>query len=207
MVNEPLAPRMAHVPHDDETRIFYRDFESFLRDLLERLERDEDVESYFYENDGDYPPDSPRSPQDQKDACLLLSTNGQHDEWNFAVQLLDASNLAEWDRVLETDHFIRRDAVERMGKMSSPAIQRLLANDRSAFEKFIVSVADAAERAGLKVGSRQRDCLQIGGIWINIDAFYYRRNVSDAMPRMFAWISDLIAKRDPRARENHYFAG
>lgn len=85
--------------------------------------------SFFSMTQGDYPPDGLRSHDDQDAARTLLLTDGTREEWNYAIQLLDAANLVEWAKLLETDHFVRRDAVARMQQMQDPAIQELLERD------------------------------------------------------------------------------
>jgi hypothetical protein len=41
---------------------------------------------------------------------------------------------------------------------------------------------------------------------MNIDTFFYRRNIPDAIPRMMAWIEDQIEGRNPHDRPGHYMA-
>jgi hypothetical protein len=204
LVREPLAFRVAHLPHDDGSRLLYRDVDSFLRALLKALEQDESADLFFHDTNGDYPPDAPRTRADQSAARAMMATGGTRDEWNYAAQLLDASNLAEWATLLETDHFVRRDVVARMEKMTDPAIRELLRRDRVAFEEFATRAAEAAREAGLEVGRRERDALQVGGTWMNLDGFFHRRGIPDAVPRMLAWFEDLIAGRNPHDRPGHF---
>ncbi len=200
------AFRVAHLPHDDGSRLLYRDFESCAAVLIEAAERGDTADVFFFETKGDYPPDAPRPEEDQEAAKTLLAEPHQLDEWNHAAQLLDASNLDEWARLLETDHFVRRDVRDRMKKMSSPAIRELLRKDEKAFEEF-AELADAvARKAGLKVGRREQDTLQVGGKWMNLDAFFYRRHIPNALPRMVAWFEDAVAGRDPHDRSGHFMS-
>ncbi|HTU18253.1 MAG TPA: hypothetical protein VMG10_09370 [Gemmataceae bacterium] len=203
-VRAPLAFRIVHLPHDDESRLLYRDLDSFAKAMLMALDAGESADSFFRETQGDYSPDAPRSPDDQDAARALLATDGTHGEWNYAIQMLDATNLAEWAKLLETDHFVRRDAVARMRQIQAPALQELLKRDQLAFEEFARAATDAARRAGLKVGQRKSENLQIGGTWMNLDVFFYRRNIRDAMRRMIAWFEDLIAGRNPYDRPGHF---
>jgi len=205
-VREPLAFRVTHLPHDDDRRPLYRDVDSFLLALPQAVASDESADSFFRATDGDYPPDAPRTEADQSAARALMATDGMNEEWNYAAQLLDASNLAEWATLLETDHFVRRDVVARMEKMTDPAIRDLLQRDRAAFEEFAHTVAKAARAAGLNVGRRQPDALQVNGRWMNLEGFFYRRNVPDAIPRTITWFEDLIAGRDPHKRPGHFMS-
>ena len=205
-VREPLAYRVAHLYHFAEGRLLYRDVDSFLRALLESLDQDESADLFFYDTQGDYPADSPRTRADQSAARALMATDGASYEWNFAAQLLDASNLTEWATLLETDHFVRRDVVARMEKMTDPAIRELLRRDRGAFEDFAARTAEAAREAGLDVGRRERDALQVGGKWMNLESFFHRRRIPDAVPRMLAWFEDLIAGRNPHDRPDHFMS-
>jgi hypothetical protein len=202
----PRAFRVAHLAHDDDDRLLYRDVEGCFRGLLECADQGSDAASFFYETQGDYPPDEPRCDEDQEAARELLAAPHELDEWNHAAQLLDAGNLAGWRRLLETDHFVRRDARERMRKMSSPAIKALLAEDQEAFDEFVELAANAARQAGMKVGPSERDALQVGGKWMNMDAFFHRRRIPNAVPRMLAWFEDVIAGRDPNLRPGNFMA-
>jgi len=202
----PLASRVAHLPHDDGGRLLYHDVDSFIRALLVALDQGESADLFFHDTQGDYPADAPRNVADQSAARALMATDGARDEWHYAAQLLDASNLADWATLLETDHFVRRDVVARMEKMTDPAIQELLRRDRVAFEDFATRAAEAARAAGLEVGRRERDALQVGGKWMNLEAFFYRRRIPDAVPRMLAWFEDLIAGRNPYDRPGHFMS-
>lgn len=206
IVRGPLAYRVAHLHHYAGGRLLYRDVDSFLRALSEALDRDESAGLFFHDTQGDYPADSPRTRADQSAARALMATDGARDEWNYAAQLLDASNLAEWATLLETDHFVRRDVVARMEKMTDPAIRELLRRDRAAFEDFAARTAEAAREASLDVGRRQRDALQVGGKWMNLESFFHRRRIPDAVPRMIAWFEDLIAGRNPYDRPDHFMS-
>lgn len=204
IVRAPLAFRIAHLPHDDESRLLYRDLDSFVRDLLSALDASEPADLFFHETQGDYPPDAPRTQNDQDSARALLTTDGTRGEWNYATQLLDASNLGEWAKLLETDHFVRRDVLTRMHQMNSPAIRELLKRDQLAFNEFARAAADAARRAGIKVGEQRQDVLQVGGKWMNLESSFHRRNIPDAIPRLMAWFEDLIAGRSPHDRMGNF---
>ncbi|MGH7171980.1 MAG: hypothetical protein ACRELG_17030 [Gemmataceae bacterium] len=206
IIYAPLAPRIAYLPHDDGGRLLYRDLDGFAKALLKALDAGESADLFFHETQGDYPPDAPRSRTDQDAARALLATDGTREEWNYATQLLDASNLAEWAKLLETDHFVRRDVIARMQQMHAPAIRELLRRDRLSFDAFARATAEAARRAGLKVGERRQAVLQIGGKWMNLESFFHRRNIPNAMPRMIAWFEDLIAGRNPHDRAGHFMA-
>jgi hypothetical protein len=189
--------------------LLYRSLDGFLEALHQALDRGgapaagEGAESFFRQTEGDYPPDGPRTPEDQHAATALLATDGSFGEWNWAVQLLDAGNLAEWARLLETRDEVRRDVVRRLRAMSDPAVQNLFRQDQAAFDQFAEAVAQAAREAGLPVGERQAECLQVGQYWMNVQAFFYRRNSPNALPRIVAWFEDLLAGRRPADRAGH----
>jgi hypothetical protein len=205
-VRGPLAPRVVLLPHDDSSRVLYRAVGGFTAALLQALDADETADVFFHASDGEYAPDAPRPPADQDAARALLATAGADGEWNYAIQLLDATNLAEWERVLETDHFVRRDAVARMRGMSSPEIQALLSRDRRAFAAFVREVVKAARAAGLPVGEQRDDALNVGKKWMNLDVLFHRRHIPDALPRLVAWFEDALADRNPHDRPGHYLA-
>jgi len=204
MVQAPLPHRVVHVPHDNGTRMLYRDLNGFARGMLEALGAGKSADLFLHETKGDYPPHEPRPQADQDAARLLLGSDGSREEWNYATQLLDEGNLAEWEQLLETEHFVRRDVLARMRQLQSPAIRELLARDRHAFGEFALDVAEAARDIGMKVGERREGVLRVEGSWMNLDAFYHRRRIPDALPRMMAWFQDLLARRDPRERPGNF---
>jgi hypothetical protein len=204
IVRDPLAFRVAHVPHDDGSRLLYRDLESCVADLLGAMDRGESADLYLHDAEGDYAPDAPRPAEDQDAARELMCTAGEREEWNYAARLLDASNLAEWARLLETDHFVRRDVRARLEKMSSPAVRELLRKDERALEAFAATFTEVVRGAGLGVGERNGRSVRVGGAWYDLEAFFHRRNIPDAMPRMLAWIKDQLAGRNPYGRAGNY---
>jgi hypothetical protein len=60
IVRDPLAFRVAHVPHDDGSRLLYRDFESCIADLLRAMDGEDSADLYLHDAQGDYTPDAPR---------------------------------------------------------------------------------------------------------------------------------------------------
>jgi hypothetical protein len=214
-VREPLAYRVVYLPHDDGRSLVYRSLESCLQQLeaeIKKLARyaelDEDEidcdDDYFHLGDqGDYGDEAVRTPEDRQTAKRLLKGPNLKNQWNFAAQLLSDEDVAEWATLLETDHFVRRDARRRMAKMKSPAIQQLLAKDQQAFDEFATLIANAARNAGLEVGERKGIGLKIAGGWWNLESLFHRRHVVNAVPRMITWIEDVTADRNPRDRADH----
>ena len=198
-MNAPRAPRLLHVPHDDSPRLLFSGIESCVEALLRCLESGESLDIFLHEAEGDYAPDVRRSERDQQAARALLATDGQNDEWNFATQLLDETNLVEFARLLETDHFVRRDVRARMDAMQSPAIRELRAADRQAFAQFTEDLATSAQAAGLSVEkSKSDETLRIGGIFISLETFFHQRNQPNAKAKAIARIQELIALKAKR---------
>jgi hypothetical protein len=200
----PLAFRVVHQPHDDGARLLYRDLESCFRALIDAADQGEAADLFLYDTDGDYAPDAPRDAVDQDAARALLAGTHDHDEWTHAVRLLDSSQLQEWERVLEGDRFVRQEALERMRRMSSPAINELLARDAEAFEAFATDVSRSLRQAGFQVGRRDGPALEVAGTWLDLNAFFARRGISNAMERLVTWVKDQQARRDPNARPGNY---
>ena len=199
----PLATRVVYVPHDNGSRLMYRDIESCFRALWAHAQTGEEARTILSDAHGDYAPDGPRTLADQAAATALLAQPHTLDQWNHAVQLLHEDNTNQWRCLLETDHFIRRDAQARMREMSSRSIQSLLEADRRAFEAFVHEVIEAAARAGLRPGSRKHEMVEFQGCWLNMDVHFHRRNVPLAVLSLMVWISDSIAGRDPRQGPGH----
>jgi len=198
-MEEPRAPRVLHLPHDDGPRLLFNGSDSCVDALLACLESGESLDIFLGETDGDYGPDVRRSERDQQAARALLLTDGNNNEWNFATQLLDETNLEEFARLLETDHFVRRDVRARMDAMKSPAIRELRARDRKAFAQFTNELSAAAQAAGLRVESaKSEESLKVGSIFVSLEAFFHQRQGPDAMAKVIARIQELIALKARR---------
>ncbi len=171
-VRGPLAPRVVWAPHDDAPRVLYRDFGGILAALAEALGGGTAADVVFRDAPGDYGPDAPRTAEDRAAGRALLDGPHDENEWNFAVQLLGAADLPEWERLLNTDHFVRRDAVDRLGRMTEPACRALLARSQRELAAFGADVAAALRAAGVDVGERQGDTLRVGGQGYMLDGFF-----------------------------------
>jgi hypothetical protein len=196
-VTRPLSQRITYLPHDDGPRLMYRDLPSLLGELPQAFATGETADEYFAGTaQGDYAPDAPRSAADRADAELLSRCDTEV-ELVQAVALLDASQTEAWARLLETQHFVRREARARMECLPEPAIVELLARDAAAFAEFAQFARRAAESAGLTVQGVQGESLRIDGRSYNLDALFYRRNIPDAFSKLSDWFADRAAKRTP----------
>lgn len=182
----PLASRVLHLPHDGFQRILYRDLPRFAEVLLEMLDSDDEdmtPDLFLFETPGDFAPDAPRSNEDRRAGRALLEREGEmpggaFGPWNWAVQLLDAPDLDAWAMLLETNHFVRRDAKERMQGMRDPGVRALLKRDQMEFEKYVREIATAAREAGI-FGD-------LGGIGYTVDRFFHRRKDPDTLERILS---------------------
>jgi len=68
----------------------------------------------------------------------------------------------------------------------------------------MAAVAEGTQNAGLEVGQRSGTVLQVGGKWMELETFFYRRHIRDAMPRIINWFRDLIDERNPHDRPGHF---
>jgi hypothetical protein len=195
-VTPPVAPRLSYVPHDDGPKLLYRDLASLFSDLPEAFATGQTADEYFAETaQGDYGPDAARTAADQADAELLLQ--GGERELIQAVALLDPSQTEAWARLLETDHFVRREARARLRRLTHPPLVELLARDEAAFAEFKEFATRAAQNAGLTVERIDGEALLAGGTWYDLDVLFHRRNIPDAAAKLSAWFSDRAAKRKP----------
>jgi hypothetical protein len=193
MIREPLAPRVGYMPHDDGPEgmmLRYRDVDRFLQALMTALDRGKNADLYFYNEEGDYPLDGPRTAADRESARALLSTDGTHGEWNWAIGLLDATNVPEWKRLLETPREVRCDVLMRLRQMSDPAIKELIASDEQAIQEFAEVLAEAARQAGFHVGERSGSALKVNKSGWDLDSFFYKRHRPDAVRKIVAWFKN-----------------
>jgi hypothetical protein len=190
MVREPLAPRVGYMPHDDGPEglmLRYRDVDGFLKALTTALDRGENADLFFHEDEGDYPLTGPRTDADRESALKLLATDGAHREWNWAIGLLEATDVPEWKRLLETPREIRCDVLFRLRQMNEPAIKELLAEDERAVEEFALALADAGKAAGYKAAQRNDSTLEGVRKWCDVDCFFSKRQRPDAARQVVAW--------------------
>ena len=196
-VTRPLGERITYLPHDDGPRLMYRDLPSLLRDLPRAFATGETADEYFAGRvQGDYAPDAPRSAADRADAELLWRCDTEV-ELVQAVALLDASQIEAWAHLLETQHFVRREARARLQCLQQSSIVELLARDAAAFAEFAQLAQRAAEHAGLTVQELRGDSLRIDGRSYNLDALFYRRKIPEAFDKLSSWFADRAAKRTP----------
>ncbi|MEM7011360.1 MAG: SMI1/KNR4 family protein [Verrucomicrobiota bacterium] len=201
----PLAPHVLWVPHDDGPRLMFRNLESCVTALTEPVRSGGNLSSFLHETHGDYPPSGPRPVEDQEAARQLLETDGENNEWNYAIQLLDATNLPEWERVLNTNHFIRRDARDRMdAMMDDPGIREVRERDQAAFQDFANAVRSHLSGQGMEVGELREGTLNVVGKWFLLESFFFRRDIPNAMDRLAKWIEDVLNRRKPRDRPGHF---
>jgi hypothetical protein len=204
IVKRPMSPRIAYVPHDDGSQLLYANLDSMAIAISDAMDSGKSAD-VFYGIPGDYRQNGLRTEDDHAAARVLLKTDGEDGEWNFASQLLDESNLVEWAQLLETNHFIRRDVTIRLKSMTSTAIRELLQRDQIEFEKFVATFIEAAREAGFAVAERRGTVLNVAGKWCELEGFFYRRNAPDAMRRIIDWLRDNRAGRNPHDRANHIF--
>jgi hypothetical protein len=204
-MGEPLAYRIMFTPHDDGPELKYRNIDSFFEDLLVGLDSNEFSALFFHPRNGDYDRSKKRTAQDQTDALALLTQPEGDHNWNYAIQLLDESDPAPWKKLLETDHFIRRDARAHLSALASksPRMKELYEQDQLAFAEFFDRFEKAMKEAGLPVGERSGSCLKIGSSWKELEAFFHLRHEPRAMERMVELCQDRQAGRDARLRPDY----
>jgi hypothetical protein len=202
-MSEPLAPRVMYTPHDDGPRLLYRDVEAFIKNLLIALDGAEDADSHYRELQGDYERTKPRTAADLATGKVLLAGPEDDTKWQLGMVLLDDSDLAPWQKLLESGQ--RDEARRQLAAMKSPAVANLLKQDQAVFEQFVTEFEKAARAAGLTVGERQGDVLNIGGHWIKLDALFSARKEPRALERMLNWCRDLLEEKDPRERPDYIF--
>ena len=195
----PFAGWVAHVPHDDGPRLMYRDLNSCFDDVCRVVRGRAEAKllvAYLYDSPGDYPPVGPRTAADRAAARSAIALPDDGHSWNFAAQLLDTGDLAEWRVLLETDHFVRRDVLVRMRQLApaSTALGDLLQADAIAFGRFAEQMATTLRAAGVPDPDR-----------FQADRFYYRRHVPQSWRRLATWMGDVRAGRNPRGRPGHFF--
>jgi hypothetical protein len=89
----------------------------------------------------------------------------------------------------------------RVSRTETPGTRRRVTDAYVPWSAKAFSIESAD---GLKVGEQRNGVLRVNGSWMNLDGFFYRRSIPEAMPRMMAWFQDLVAKRDPRERPNNF---
>ena len=208
LIRPPLAYRSVYLAHDDAIpRLRYREPESCLRALLDAVRRGQGAWSLMVENPGDYAGDAARPVEDQIAARELMATDNGHEEWYYAIQLLDETNYDAWEKMLATpDPFVRAQVTARMAKLQSIDLQALLAKDQAALSQFVTQVLQSAREAGLAIEMRDGSAVLIGQNWVYLEAFYPRRAIPNAIPRLVTWLQDQADGRNPEDRPGNFMA-
>lgn len=203
-VKGPLAGRVVYTPHDDSPRLMFHDLDACLRAIVKWASARRTADYILHDELGDYAPTTPRSDADRHAGRAILDTTPESELWNFAISLLGEDDIDAWVRLLETNHWIRRDALARLHKLKTPAVAALLHEDQERYREFTNRFIAAAREAGLDVGERQGISIRINGKGYMLDGFFNRRHIPAAMPRAIAWITDQLAGRDPRKRPYNF---
>ena len=203
-MRKPLEPRIVYIPHDDGSRLLYRNFDGLVSGLISAIKKRRLTDIFFNETAGDYPVQGERTPEDHAAARQLLLTDGKLEQFNHAMQLLDERNLSEWAKLIELNGRVRYHALLRMKKMKSLEIRKLLKQDQINLEVFCAEVLAAVIGAGHKASSEELGSLEIGEESWDLEMFYFRRHIPNAIPRILLWIEDQLADRNPHDRPGHF---
>jgi hypothetical protein len=202
----PLAPRIVYVLHDDSPRVLYRNADSFFDGCLNLLASDTFSALYFHETRGDYGPTAPRNRDDHNAAQQLIESGGDWDI-QIAIQLLDESCVDEWRALLNGDRIARQDALFRLKAIDSDGSRALLRRDSDDFGAFVTQVCDAASVAGISFNRNpENTCIRVNRKWVDLNAFYGRRHIDNALRRLIDWLLDIRDGHQPTDRPGHYFA-
>lgn len=203
-VRAPLSPRVVYILHDDSPKILYRDADALFRGCVDLLASEDFAGLYFHEANGDYGPDAARTPDDLATAKALTRSN---DDWAIpiAIQLLDPTCTAEWHELLNGDRFARQDALARLKSMSSTAAKNILDRDAEDSDAFANDVCHALTLASMSF-ERRDTAVRIDGKWLDLNAFFGRRHIDNAIPRLVQWFKDVQEGNSPTDNPGHYMA-
>lgn len=201
-VNTPLSPRVIYVLHDDSPKILYRDVDALFKGCVDLLATEDSAKLYFCESIGDYGPDAPRTPDDLATARNLMQANG---DWSIpiAIQLLDSTCIDEWHELLNGDRFARQDALTRLKSLSSMAAKKILDRDAKDRAAFADDVCHALKLAAMSF-ERGDTAVRVNRKWMDLNAFFSRRHIENAMPRLVKWFKDVQDGNTPTNHPGHY---
>lgn len=200
----PLEPRLIYVLHDDSPKVLYRNTESFFEGCNNLLLSADFAGLYFHMSDGDFGPDAVRTNNDLAAGKQLMQSA---EDWHIAmaVQLLDATCTEEWNSLLNGDRFARQDALRRLRTMTSINAKNILASDAKAFDAFVAEVCGVLDGLGMRFEQKQ-GAVRINRHWMDLNAFFGRRHIKDAMPRLVDWFKDEEVGNMPTDRPGNYMA-
>ena len=203
--NEPLAPRIIYVLHDGSPVVLYRNMESFLSGCLDLLASSDFSALFFHKTQGDFGSCEQRTIDDHKAARSLIES-GEDWEVSMAIQLLDETCVDEWKGLLNGDRFARQDALIRLKQIGSDASRAILRSDSVEFDAFAAQVCDAAENAGIPVTHNKKDprCIRVNRRWVDLNAFFGRRHIDNAFPRLVDWLVDIRDGNNPNERPGNF---
>ncbi len=200
----PLSPRVIYVLHDDSPKLLYRDADAFFAGCADLLASNSSAGLYFHDSNGDYGPDTARTADDLATANSLMQSK---DDWFIpvAIQLLDSTCADEWNELLNGDRFARQDALTRLKSMSSMAAKRILDRDAKEFDAFANDVCNALTVAAMPF-ERRDTVVKIDRSGMDLNAFFGRRHIDNAIPRLVNWFKDVRDGNTPLDRPGHYMA-
>jgi hypothetical protein len=200
----PLSARVVELQYFETVHLLYRDWASFFEGCVGLLETSNCAHGFFREENGDFGPDADRSADDLEAAALLMQSD-EHWKSHLAIQLLDVNSTDAWRKLLNGEIFSRYEARGRLRCMSSTHAKQMLKQDTKEFDEFAMAVRQALENASIGFD------YAIGHIWINgqgvdLNLFFGRRHIDNAIPRLLDWFWDVKNYKSPTERIGHYMA-
>ena len=201
-VRAPMSPRVVELRYYETPHLLYRDWGALFESCVELLATSDCAHGYFYDKDCDFEPDADRSTEDLEAAAVLMQSD---EDWKkyLAIQLLDVHSTNAWFELLNGSIFARHEARARLKRMSFKEAKQILKRDDIEFNEFKLAVRQALENSGIGL-EYWHDHIGIHGKLIDLNNFYCRRHIDNAIPRLVNWFRDVKSGKEPTERAGPY---
>jgi cell wall assembly regulator SMI1 len=195
--NEPLRGFVAHLYHDDESKLVCRSLGRFLDVVAEREARRQEAQGSDDEDevaeqtrldfiDGDLALAVPeRTEEDVRAACEVVrlasgldaGTAGHNEALRYAAFLFGAGNEDDLAGLFAHDEYVRETALRRLQHLGTPRATQVIASYRNDLAAFVERTREALRAAGLRVrGEGYAITVDPGNVHLNVEMLYSKRD-------------------------------
>jgi hypothetical protein len=214
--NEPVRGLVAHLYHDDESKLICRGLGRFLDIVAERVLRmkaalgTDEVDEVGEANRLDFIAGDlalnvrQRSEQDVRAARELVrlaatidpEDMAHNEALRYAAHLFGEGQEDELAGLFDDNEYVRGTALERLHHLGTPRARQVLAAHDADFTRFVDRMVDVLRGAGMQV-RRQDNAVTVdpGNIHLNAEVFYNDRRKPDVFEEMVERVRGWQKKR------------
>ena len=174
--------------HGDE--LAFPSVSSLIDYIVLTFENYEMQEEMFFEGYTHYKRTNVRS-QEEISLGKRLIVSEDDSNWIYAAYLLSDKEAEEWLKLLDTEHFLRREVIERLNHIGTDEARTILSIDRGQYDEFANLLVDKLKNRGVESEYYDGNYLKVKGHHFILDYLYYKRN-KESLDQASEWITSRI---------------